>query len=89
MQIIPSLQDARNNRYGVVLFDVLGNIAVDVQHVSNTIKGCAQAIKKYSPEVPFATACIYRIARCAAGREAIPVKQYSAIDVAKICNTAK
>lgn len=81
MRIIPYFATQSSNRYGVAICDVLGHIAVDVQRASNTIKGCMDSIKKYAKDVPFACVVIYRKNRKG---EAISVKQFDALQTAKI-----
>jgi hypothetical protein len=83
MKIIPYFANQMHNRFGVVIFDVLGNIAIDVQRAANTVRDGKAAIKKYAPEVPCASAQIYRVNR---KREAITVKAFNALEVINIIN---
>lgn len=68
-------------RYGIAIFDVIGNFAIDVQYCANTIKECLPKIALHAKNVPMPCAIIYKVNR---NHEAVPVKQYDSLQTAKI-----
>lgn len=70
-----------DKRYGIAIFDALGNIALDVQHVGNTIRECLPKLAKHAKEIPFASATIYKNTR---KHGLVAVKQYDCLQTAKI-----
>lgn len=48
-------------KYGVVLFDIIGNPVHDRQHCANTIKEAHEIAKADIASIPFGCACIYKV----------------------------
>jgi hypothetical protein len=59
MTIIPIQDNQNRNKLGVVVFDILGEAAIDIQHCARTIKGALEYVHKFAGSVAFSTASIY------------------------------
>jgi hypothetical protein len=59
MTIIPIQDNANRNKLSVVVFDALGEAAIDIQHCAHTIKGALEHVRKFAGSVALSTASIY------------------------------